>query len=61
LVVAAGVDDQVAQEFAGRGVDDADVEALVDEKGDVGSGVGSAHVDVAESAGAQGTFAEGPT
>src|SRR5687767_7921004 len=33
LVVAGGVEDQVAEEFAGGGVDDADLEVL-DEQGD---------------------------
>ena len=46
LVVAAGVDGEVAEEFAGGGVDDADVEVL-DEQDDVGSGVGSSDADVA--------------
>jgi|SRR3954449_10917037 hypothetical protein len=62
LVVAARVDGQVAKEFAGGGVDDADVEVL-DEHEDVGSGVGPADADVAELAGdAQGDgagFADG--
>ena len=40
LVVAVGVDGEVAEEFAGGGVDDADVEVF-DEEEDVGSGVGS--------------------
>jgi hypothetical protein len=62
LVVASGVDDEVAQDLAGGGVDevaqdlagggvdDGDVEVL-DEQDDVGSGVGSADADVAEAAG----------
>ena len=49
MVVASWVDGQVAEEFAGGGVDDADVE-VVDEQDDVGSGVGSADADVAQSA-----------
>ena len=49
MVVAAGVEGEVAQEFAGGGVDDADVE-VVDEEDDVGSGVGSSDADVVESA-----------
>src|SRR4051812_10451101 len=54
LVVVSGVDGQFAEEFAGGGVDDADVEVL-DEQDDVGSGVGSADAEVAEPAGdAQG-------
>ncbi|MBE3016071.1 hypothetical protein IL992_44035 [Microbispora sp. NEAU-D428] len=40
LVVAGGVDDQIAEKFFGGGGDDPDVE-IVDEKDDVGSGVGS--------------------
>ncbi len=39
LVVAVGVDGEFAEEFAGGGVHDADVE-VVDEQDDVGSGVG---------------------
>ena len=54
LVVAGGVEGELAEEFAGGGVDDADVEVL-DEQEDVGSGVGSADADVVEAAGdAQG-------
>jgi hypothetical protein len=48
LVVAAGVDGEVAEEFAGGGVDDADVQVL-DQDQDVGSGVGSPDADVVES------------
>ena len=40
MVVAVGVEDEVAEELAGDGVDDADLEVL-DEQDDVGSGVGS--------------------
>ena len=59
LVVLFWVDFQFAEEFAGGGVDDADVE-VVDEQDDVGSGVGSADADVVESAGdAQGDDAAG--
>lgn len=47
LVVAAGVDGEFAQELAGGGVDDADVE-VVDEQDDVGSGVGSTTADVVQ-------------
>jgi hypothetical protein len=47
LVVASWVDDQVAQDLAGGGVDDGDVEVLT-EQDDVGSGVGPAEADVAE-------------
>jgi hypothetical protein len=44
LVVLAGVDGELAQELAGDGFDDADVEVL-DEQDDVGSGVGSSDAD----------------
>jgi hypothetical protein len=44
LVALGGVEDQVAEEFAGGGVDDADVE-VVDQDQDAGSGVGSADAD----------------
>ena len=54
MVVASWVDGELAEELAGGGVDDADVEVL-DEQEDVGSGVGSPDSDVAQSAGhAQG-------
>ena len=57
LVVAVRVEDEVAEELSGGGVDDADLEVL-DEQDDVGSGVGSAGADVVESAGvAQGEAA----
>jgi hypothetical protein len=46
LVVAAWVDGELAEELAGGGVDDAEVQ-VVDEQDDVGSGVGSADADVA--------------
>ena len=46
LVVLAGIDDEVADELAGGGVDDADVEVL-DEQDHAGAGVGSADADVA--------------
>jgi hypothetical protein len=49
LVVAVGVDGELAEEFAGGGVDDADVE-VVDEHQDAGSGVGPADADVVEFA-----------
>ena len=59
LVVAGGVDDQLAQQLAGGRVDDADVEVL-DEQQDGGSGVGSPDTDVVEAAGdPQGEFAVG--
>ncbi|GAA4748845.1 hypothetical protein GCM10023328_34170 [Modestobacter marinus] len=50
LVVAGGVEGEFAEEFAGGGVDDADVQVL-DQEQDVGSGVGSADADVVEAAG----------
>jgi hypothetical protein len=49
LVVAAGVEGEVAEQFAGGGVDDADAEVL-DEQQDAGSGVGPADPDVVELA-----------
>jgi hypothetical protein len=49
LIVLAGVEDQVAEELAGGGVDDADVQVL-DEQQDVGSGEGSADADVVQAA-----------
>jgi hypothetical protein len=50
LVVAGGVGYEFAQEFAGGGVDDSDVE-VVDEDQDAGSGVGSADADVVQAPG----------
>ena len=50
LVGAGGVEGEIAQEFAGGGVDDADVQVL-DEQQDVGPGVGPADADVVEAAG----------
>src|SRR3954466_12499886 len=50
LVVLAGVEDEVAEQLAGGGVDDPDVQVL-DEQQDVGSGVGSADADVVQAAG----------
>jgi len=47
LVVAVGVEDQLADELAGAGVDDADLQVL-DEEQDAGSGVGPADADVVE-------------
>jgi hypothetical protein len=59
LVVAGGVEGEVAEEFAGGGVDDADVE-VGDEEGDGGSGVGHADADVVDPAVvAEGDFAGG--
>jgi hypothetical protein len=47
LVGAVGVEDEFAEELAGGGVDDADVQVL-DEEQDAGSGVGAADADVVE-------------
>src|SRR5215469_15940663 len=59
LVVAAGVEDELAQELAGGGVDDTDVQVM-DEHQDAGSGVGSADADVVELPGvAEGELAVG--
>jgi hypothetical protein len=44
------VEDQIAEQFAGGGFDDSDVE-VVDEDQDAGSGVGSADADVVQAAG----------
>ena len=49
LVVAGGVEDEVAEQFAGGGVDDAEV-AVGDEHDDAGSGVFMAEADVVEAA-----------
>jgi hypothetical protein len=55
LVVAVGVESELAEEFAGGGVDDADVR-VVDEL----QGAGPADADVVEAAGvAEGEFAVG--
>ena len=48
MVVAGGVEGEVAQEFAGVGVDDADVVVLREED-DALVGVGAADADVVES------------
>ena len=54
LVVAGGVEGELAQELAGGGVDDADVQVL-DEHDHVSSGVGSTDADVVQATGlAQG-------
>ena len=59
LVAAGGVEFEFAEQFAGGGVDDADVQVL-DEQQDVGSGIGPADADVVELAGvAQGDGAVG--
>ena len=59
LVVLGEVEGELAEEFAGDGVDDSDVEVL-DEQDDVGAGVGAADSDVAEFAvGAQGDGSAG--
>jgi hypothetical protein len=49
LVVAIWVEDELAEQFAGGGVDDLDLE-VADEEQDVGSGVGPANADVVEAA-----------
>jgi hypothetical protein len=49
LVVHGGVEDEFADEFAGGGVEDADVQVL-DQEDDGGSVVGSADADVVEPA-----------
>ena len=57
LVVAGGVEGEVAEQFAGLVVDDADVEVF-DDEGDGGVSVGAADADVVEFAVvAQGDFA----
>ena len=54
LVVPGRVEGELAEQFAGRGVDDADVQVL-DQEQDAGSGVGAADADVMPpAAGAQG-------
>jgi hypothetical protein len=50
LIVAGGVENQIAEQFAGGGFDDSDVE-VVDEDQDAGSGVGSADADVVQAGG----------
>jgi hypothetical protein len=49
LIIHGWVEDQFADDLAGGGVDDADVEA-VDQHQDGGSGVGSADPDVVQPA-----------
>ena len=49
MVAAFGVDGEGADDFAGGGVDDADVE-VVDEQDDAGSVEGSSDADVVELA-----------
>lgn len=49
MIVPGGVDGEVADELAGRGVDDSDVE-VVDEHQNAGSGVGAADADVVQLA-----------
>ena len=49
LVVPGGVEDEFSEQFAGGGVQDADVHVL-DQERDVGSGVGAADADVVEAA-----------
>src|SRR5579859_56829 len=59
LAGALCVEGELAEEFAGGGVDDPDVQVL-DEEQDVGSGVGPADADVVEPAGvAEGDAAGG--
>src|SRR5919206_3984141 len=59
LVGAVGVEDQLAEEFSGGGVDDADL-AVLDEGENAGSGVGSADADRVEPAAvAEGDLAGG--
>ncbi len=59
LVVAGGVEDQFAQEFAGLGVDDADV-AVDDQEQNVGAGVDASEADgVQPAVVAQGEDAAG--
>ena len=50
MVVPGGVEDELAQEFAGGGVDDSDVEVL-DEDQDAGSVVDAADADVVQAPG----------
>jgi hypothetical protein len=47
--VLVGIERKLAEELAGGGVDDADLE-VVDEQEDVGSGVGSTDIDVVQAA-----------
>ena len=49
LVVLVRVEGELAEQFAGGGVDDADVQVL-DEHDDVGPGVGPADTDVVQAA-----------
>lgn len=49
MVAPGGVEGEVAEEFAGGGVDDAYIE-VCDEDDDVGSGVFSADADVVQAA-----------
>jgi len=49
LVVAAGVEGELSEQFAGGGVDDADAQ-VADQEQDVGSGVGSPDADVVQAA-----------
>ena len=48
MVVPGGVEDEFAEKFAGRGVDDSDVEVL-DEDQDAGSVVDAADADVVQA------------
>ena len=49
LIVAGGVEQELADDLTGGSVDDGDVEVL-DQEPNVGSGVGSPDADVVESA-----------
>ena len=49
LVVAGGVEDELTEEFAGVGVDDADV-AVEGQQDDVGAAVGPSDADVVQAA-----------
>ena len=49
LVVAGGIQGEVAEEFACLGVDDSDV-SVGDEEGDLGAGVWASDADVVEVA-----------
>jgi hypothetical protein len=49
LVVLAGVEEELSEEFTGGGVDDPNV-VVLDEHQDVGSGVGPADADVVQAA-----------
>lgn len=50
MIVAGGVEDEFTKGLSGGGVDDADV-VVVDQRQDLGSGLGLADTDVVESSG----------